>query len=170
MTVHAPHCRRSHPIFVPVSFRSSRRNWSSVVWLGISLRYATPLTLSATVECRGSASTASGSCASVTVGIRTEESAPVAIAPPFRNARRETDSSDLSRSSFATIYPRRDDDVSENEIWKGKRGDYKPNGRGGQSIIASCSRNRAQFVRPFRGCGRCTNGARPRPAPAGYPD
>src|SRR6266581_468799 len=130
MTVQAPHCSRSHPIFVPVSFRSSRRNWSSVVWLGISFRYATPLTLSAMVECRGSASTASGSCASVTVG----------ITPPFRNARRETDSSDLSRSSFATVHPRRDDVLNENEIGKGKRRDYKPNGQGGQSIIASCSR------------------------------
>jgi hypothetical protein len=78
------------------------------VWFGISFRYATPLTFNATVECRGSSSTASGSCAlASTVGISAAERAPVAIAPPFRNARRETESSGLSRSSLATVHPLR---------------------------------------------------------------
>src|SRR5688572_27387608 len=103
MTVQAPHWPRSHPIFDPVSLRSSRRNCSSVVLFGTCLRYGVPFTFISTSVRRGSGSMASGSWASAVSGISVDERAPVASAPPLRNARRETECLDVSRWSSAII-------------------------------------------------------------------
>ena len=71
---------------------------------GTCTRYGTPLTRSSIVLRRGSGAVASGSCASAgRTGRSVADSAPVATAPPFRNARLET--AGLSRSSSATVCP-----------------------------------------------------------------